>query len=117
MVSVEPSSLGTLVFSTENACLYQCDRTERFTLVFFDHVVMFRLCELIAFKTKIRKVDLLQLFNSETPDIELIYLPHCDRFFVFSIVQLLELRELVSGSFAMLELNSIIQRKIVRNSL
>ncbi|TRX48209.1 hypothetical protein FNH22_29590 [Fulvivirga sp. M361] len=111
------SSLGVLIFSTDNTHLYQCDTTEQFTLVFFGQKVVFRFCELIVFKSKIRKIDLFNLFNTDVPDIELIHLPHCDRFFALSTLQILELRELFSGSFAMMELNSIIQRRIVRKAL
>ena len=111
-VSVSP---GSLVFSTDNARLYQCDSSGRFILIFFGQEVTFRLCELIAFKTKVREIDLFKLFSSNTPDVELVHLPHCGRFFVFSILQLLELRELFSGAFTMLELNSIIHQRIIRN--
>lgn len=105
------------IFKTDNAILHQCDDTESFILTFFGNEITFRFCELIAFKTKIQKVDILGLLNSETPDIEILHLHHCDRFFAFSIHQILEIRELLSGAFVMLELNSIIHQKIVRNCL
>ena len=110
-------SQGAPIYQTGNASLYLCDDSELFTLVFFGHEVVFRFCELVAFRSKLREINLVELFDTYSPGIELIHLPHCDRFFALSIAELLELRDLFSGSFVMMELNSIIHQKIIRNAL
>lgn len=54
------------------------------------------------------------MLSTEAPDVEVLYLPHCDRLMVLSIHEILELREVLAGAFTMLELNSVIHREIVR---
>lgn len=103
-----------LIYATSNASLYQCDRTEQYLLNFNEDAITFRACELIAFKRKIQKIDLARLLSSDTPDVELVPMPHCDRIFVFTIQDLLELIDLFGGAFTMLELNSVIHKQLVR---
>ncbi len=105
-----------LVFETETASLSQCDSRDSFILTFFDEELIFRACEFISFKRKIQHLDITHLLDSDTPDIEVVYLPHCDRLMVLSIQEILELKELLSGTFVMLELNSLIHRQLVRKA-
>lgn len=97
-----------------DTALYQSDTLEMYFLTFKGEEIVFKACELISFRRKIQKVDLTLLLSSDTPDIELVSLPHCDRFFAFTTLEILELKELFAGAFAMLELNSLIHREIVR---
>lgn len=103
-----------LLFETSRAALYQEDRTETFLLHFNGEDISFRVCELIVLKKKLQKVDIAAMLLSDGPDVELLYLAHCDRFFALSIHDILELKELLAGAFTMLELNSLIHREIVR---
>lgn len=102
------------IFNTSNASLYQCNASESYILAFQGSEVKFRACELIAFKRKIQKLDLTNLLSSDTPDIEILHMPSCDRLFVLTVYDVLELRELFAGAFAMLELNSLIHKAIIR---
>uniref|UniRef100_UPI00404B2B51 hypothetical protein n=1 Tax=Fulvivirga sp. TaxID=1931237 RepID=UPI00404B2B51 len=77
----------------------------------------FRVCQLIAFKRKIQKIDLAQMFADDTADIEIVYMPHCDRLFALNIHDVLQLKELFAGAFTMLELNSMIHKELVRRPL
>jgi hypothetical protein len=103
-----------LLFSTENSTLHQCDETELYILNFNGDAVLFRACELITFKRKIQKIDLAAMFASDTPDIEIVHMPHCDRIFALTIHNILELKDLFAGAFTMLELNSVIHKQLVR---
>lgn len=106
-----------ILFSTANASIAQCDATGRYLLSFHDKLINFRACEFISFRRKVQKIDLVHLLRSETADIEIISMPHCDQIFVFSIEEILELKELFAGAFAMLELNSVIHKEIIRKGL
>ncbi|MEQ9166838.1 MAG: hypothetical protein RLO12_11310 [Fulvivirga sp.] len=106
-----------LVYETNRASLHQCDTSEIYTLRFNSEVVEFRVCQLIAFKRKIQKIDLAQMFADDTADIEIVYMPHCDRLFALNIHDVLQLKELFDGAFAMLELNSMIHKELVRRPL
>ena len=103
-----------IVYQTTHSRLVQCDERLSFILTFFDESVEFKVCELIPFRKKILEIDLTALLSSSTPDVELIYLPHCERLFAFTIHEVIELRELLEGAFVMLELNSMIHRSICR---
>ena len=103
-----------ILFKTNNASLYQSDETEQYILSYHDEVLYFRACELISFRRKLQKVDLAMLLSSDTPDIEIVSMPHCDRIFALSVFEILELKELLAGAFAMLELNSLIHREVIR---
>lgn len=106
-----------LLFETHHSSLHQCDELERYILDFKGDSIHFRACELITFKRKIQKIDLVALLDSETPDVEIVHMPHCDRIFAFTIEDVLELKELFAGAFTMLELNSMIHRQLVRKPL
>lgn len=108
------SEKGELVFKTDNGAIYQCDEDSIYRLAFFNENIEFRPCAFFAFRRKILKIDLPELLSSDGPDVALISLPHCDRLFVFSIYEIIELRELIYGATATLEMNSIIQRKLFR---
>jgi hypothetical protein len=92
----------------------QSDSKEKFQLTFCGDQTDLRVCELIALRRKIAQIDVVRLLSDGTPDIEIVHLIQCDKFFVLDIRLVLELKELMAGSFAMLELNSIIHKNIVR---
>lgn len=103
-----------LVYETSNASIHQCDLSEKYELKFFDQALTLRPCELLTFKRKILAIDVVELLTQTKADVELVRMPSCDRLFVFSIQEVLELRDLIDGAFTMLELNSLIHRQLVR---
>ncbi len=103
-----------VLFETSNSRISQSDSLEKYLLNFQKEVFAFRACELISFRRKIQNIDLTSLLDSETPDIEIINMPHCNRLFILTVFEVLELRELLAGTFTMLELNSLIHREILR---
>ena len=113
-MSPQESNHQELLFETSNATLHQCDDSEMYILNFKGDAFLFRACELITFKRKIRNYDIVSMLSSQAPDVELLYMPHCDRIFIFTVEDLLELRELFAGAFTMLELNSLIHRELLR---
>ena len=105
-----------LVYRTLNGSIHQCDDSQRFLLRYGNESLSFRACEFIAFKRKIQQIELSELLEQDY-DVEVLYMPHCDRFMVLTIFEILELRELMAGAFTMLELNSIIHSKLVRQTV
>lgn len=105
------------IFSTSSARLLQDDSKEQFILNFADETIAFKPCQLIAFRRKILDIDLVSLFSSDTPDIEIVELLHCQRIFVLTLINIIELRELLQGAFTMLELNSLIHQTLVRSKV
>ena len=81
---------------------------------FFEECLELKLCGLLSFRRKINNVDLSRMLAVDAADLEVIYLPHCDRFFAFSVLDILALKELLDGAMAILRLNSLIHRETVR---
>ena len=103
------------LYKTKSASIAQCDRTESFLLKFDDQVVQLKLCDLYLLRNKIKRIDLISLFDVESPEVEIIHLPHCDRFLVLSIKEILEFRELLNGTFNILALNSAVSKILRRH--
>ncbi|NQZ75298.1 MAG: hypothetical protein HRT61_04190 [Ekhidna sp.] len=103
------------IFRIKETSIAQCEQTDRFLLTFEQEEISFKLCELFAFRKKIMSLDILELLESSAPDIEVIELPHCDRFLVLSLRQILQFRELLNGTFDTLALNSAIQKILRKN--
>lgn len=99
-----------LVFEVAGIRFYQCDANEAFLIDFYQDQLSFKLCELIRFRNKINQIDIAALLSGSGSETELIYLPESDRFLLLSIQNILVLKELLQGSFVMMELNSMIQR-------
>lgn len=116
MMALENNQLE-LVYETNQASLHQCDTSELYTLHFNSERIKLRLCQLIAFKRKIQKIDLAQMFADDSAGIEILYTPHCDRLFALTIHDVLQLKELFAGAFTMLELNSMIHKELVRKTI
>ncbi len=114
VITKSTTSSPEVLFQTSNASISQCDAQGKYILSYAHDQIVFRACELISFRQKIQKIDLTQLLDSDTPDIEIISMPHCDRLFVFNIHEILELKDLFAGTFVMLELNSMIHKEIIR---
>ena len=104
------------IFRTKSATILQCERTDSFVLKYDRDEISFKLCDLFTFRKKIMSLNVVELLDSNSPDVELIHLPHCDRFLVLSILEILEFRELLNGTFDTLALNSAIQ-KILRKGV
>ncbi|MEM8892931.1 MAG: hypothetical protein AAGC88_00045 [Bacteroidota bacterium] len=116
LVSIEENQEIAL-FTTAHGELIQSDKKRNFRLTFRSLEAEFKVCELIVFRKRIFELDIKRLLDSDTSDIEIIYLANCDKFFVVDVNDLIELRNLLHGAFAMLELNSIIHKSIVRSSI
>lgn len=103
------------IFKTAHASIAQCEDTDAFILTFDQESLTFKLCDLYALRRKILDLDLVALFEASSPDVELIYLPSCDRFLALTLEELLEFRVLLNGTFDTLALNSMVQKILRKN--
>nr|WKN34933.1 hypothetical protein K4G66_21390 [Tunicatimonas sp. TK19036] len=104
----------TQLFSTENSTTYQSDQERCFYVHFQGRQIALSACALIAFKTKVDAIDLVDLLtrDSDYTDTAIVSTCNRDAFFVLSIREIIELKELLSGTLVMLELNSILHRQL-----
>lgn len=103
------------IYKTKSASIAQCELTDSFFLTFDQEEIQFKLCDLFTFRKKIMSVDIIELLESSAPDVEVVHLPHCDRFLLLSLREILEFRELLNGTFDTLALNSAIQKILRKN--
>ncbi|WP_420576861.1 hypothetical protein [Ekhidna sp.] len=103
------------IYKTKSAKIAQCGLTDSFLLQFDQEEISFKLCDLYAFRKKIMSFDIIELLESSSPDVEVVHLPHCDRFLVLSLREILEFRELLNGTFDTLALNSAVQKILRKN--
>ena len=103
------------IFRTKGASITQCGQSGAFVLTYEQEEIAFKLCDLYAFRKKIMSLDIMELCDTSAPDVEIICLPHCDRFLVLSLQEILQFRELLNGTFDILALNSTIQKILRRN--
>ncbi len=103
------------IFKTKSAAISQCELTDSFLLSYDQEEIIFKLCDLFSFRKQIMAFDIVKLLDSHSPDVEIVHLPHCDRFLVLSIIEILEFRELLNGTFNTLALNSAVQKILRKN--
>ena len=100
------------LFRHKSLVMDQCDATELFTMNFGSEMIQFKLCDLISFRKKIFSIELAHLFDANFADLEIIYLAHIDRHILLSLEDVLDIRELLSGTFAVMQINSQVHRRL-----
>ena len=96
------------VFATKNGYIEQSDRLHCYFLHFNGTTYKMAPCALIALRAKLHSYNLDELLLGDD-DLALEIVPVCnrDRFLLLDLSDLIELKELITGTFVMLELNSI----------
>lgn len=104
------------IYSTANGCVYQCDKKRCFAVDFGGYLTEFKLPCFFALKKLVDSIDLesMALDPSKSSDVEIVSPCGCDRCYVLTLPQLLEFRELLSGTRVMLQLNSILHERLYR---
>jgi len=106
----------TEVFTTTTGSVYQHDAERCWYIDFAGKLVRFDYRNLLKLKQSIYRVDIEELLldNSKKPDIELVFICACNHCYILNLLQIISLKELLEGAFAMLELNQIIQDRLFR---
>lgn len=98
-----------LLFQSRYFSSYQSDKDRRFIFDFGNKVVHFSFCQLLAFRQNVIKIDLDAHFTGENKHgIEILILCNREHILVFDTHQVVDLKEFIKGTFAMLELNSMV---------
>lgn len=104
------------IYTTSNGCVYQCDKRRCFVVDFGGYMTEFKLPCFFALKRLVDSIDLetMALNPSKSSDIEIISPCGSDRCFVLTLPELIEFKELLSGTRVMLQLNSILHERLYR---
>jgi hypothetical protein len=111
-----PSIQFKEVFSTNNGAIYQSDLERCWYIDFAGKLSRFDYRNLLKLKKAVYQIDIEdRLLNStKSADLEIIFICACDHCYVLSLIQIIKLKEILQGTFAMLELNHIIFDRLHR---
>ncbi len=104
------------VFSTVNGGIYQCDTKRCWYINFAGKTARFNYRNLLKLRKAINRVNIerLLLNSSKSADLEIIFICACEHCYVLTLLQIIALKEILDGTFVMLELNQIINERVVR---
>ena len=104
------------VFATNKGALYQSDTENCWYIDFAGKLARFDYRNLLKLKKAVYQIDIeARLLKSDnSADVEIIFICACDDCYVLTLLQLIQLKELLEGTFAMLKLNHIIHDRLYR---
>ena len=113
---VLPSINFTEVFNTNKGAIYQSDSENCWYIDFAGKLARFDYRNLLKLRKAVYQIDIenLLLNSTKAPDLEIIFICACDHCYVLSILEIIALKELLQGTFVMLELNHIIFDRLHR---
>lgn len=104
------------IYRTPNGCVYQCDKKRCFGVDFGGYMTEYKLPCFFALKKLIDSIDLdtMAMNPGKSSDFEIISPCGSERCYVLTLPELLEFKELLSGTRVMLQLNSILHERLFR---
>ncbi|MEO9804194.1 MAG: hypothetical protein ABJF04_13140 [Reichenbachiella sp.] len=104
------------IYHTTHGKVVQNDKDNCFYLQYKGNEYRMAVCALIAFKSKLDQLNIEEMLLSDTSlnSIEIIPLCNKERLLVLTLDEIIEMKDLIPGTLVMLELNSIVQQRIVR---
>jgi len=106
----------TDVFQTVAGGIYQSDQESCWYVDFAGKIARFDYRNLIKLKKAVYGIDIeaALLKSDKAADIEIVFICACDHCYVLDILQIIALKDLLAGTFVMLELNQIICDRLYR---
>ena len=119
LITNPQTSTWSDVFGTQNGAVYQCDAERCWYVNFGGKVAKFDYRCLLKLKKAVYNVDIEAklLDSSKYPDVEIIFICPCDHTYILTLLQIIALKEILEGTFVMLQLNNIIQDRLYRVAL
>lgn len=97
------------VYSTSQGAVYQSDSENCIYLSFAGKTAKYKLGCLIRLKKVIDSISLERMMDVNHPSIEIIFLCGAEDCFVLDTKEIIELKELLKGTFTMFNLNHMIK--------
>jgi len=106
----------TEVFGTNNGTIFQSDAERCWFVDFGGKMARFDYRNLLKLRKAVYNVDIegILLDGSKSPDVEIIFICACDHCYVLTLLQIIALKEILEGTFVMLDLNNIINDRLNR---
>lgn len=104
----------SILFKTDKGAVIQDDHAHQFVLIFNGRQARFKVQEFLQFKRSMDAINLEDLFLGEGPgiDVQIIHHQGSDQLFVFTLCEIIAVKELVQGAMAMLQLNRILNDRL-----
>ena len=112
-----PTTLNwTKVFGNYAGTIFQSDEESCWYVEFAGKTARFDYRNILKLKKAVYQIDIeALLLNSEkAADLEILFICACDHCYVLSLLEIIALKDLLQGTFVMLELNHIIHDRLVR---
>jgi hypothetical protein len=111
-----PSLNWNKVYGNNSGTIYQSDEEKCWFIDFAGKVAKFDYRNILKLKKAIYKIDIeaLLLSNAKAADLEIIFICACDHCYVLSLLEIIAMKDLLQGTFVMLELNHIIEDRLSR---
>lgn len=99
----------TLLFQSQYFTSYQAEKGRHFIFDFNHKMMKLSFCQLLAFRQKVKEIDLEKHFTGENVHgMEILLLCNREHMFIFNTHEVVDLKEFIQGTFAMLQLNSLV---------
>lgn len=104
------------VFSTREGAIYQSDSESCWYIDFAGKLARFDYRNLLKLRKAVYNIDIegLLMDNTKSADVQIIFICACDHCYVLSLLQIIALKELLQGTFVMLDLNHILYDRLQR---
>ncbi len=104
----------TEVFRTEKGAVYQSDRERCLWLEFRGQKEAYKIKDFKKLKQQIDKINLAEMASNAgiAFDLEIIYPPAQEHCWVLNLCEIVHIKALLEGAWAMLELNSILNERL-----
>ncbi|UJH90520.1 hypothetical protein LZ575_17195 [Antarcticibacterium sp. 1MA-6-2] len=97
------------LFQSRRYTSYQCDNSRCIFIDFQGKIIKFSFCQLLALRQQVKKIDLHTHFSGENKHgLEILVLCNREHIFILDTSEIIDLKDLIHGSFVMLELNSLV---------
>ncbi|PYF72930.1 hypothetical protein [Pedobacter nutrimenti] len=108
----------TEVFSTSKGAVYQSDKESCWYIDFAGKVACFDYRNILKLKKAIYGINIEEILmdSSKSADVEIVFICACDHCYVLTVLEIIAFKELLEGTFVMLNLNHIIQDRLYRIS-
>ncbi len=111
-----PSVEFAEVFQTNKGSVFQSDKENCWYVDFAGKLARFDYRCMMKLRKAVYGIDIESLLlNSEkTADLEIVFICACDHCYVLNLLEIIAFKELLEGTFVMLELNRIVHDRVYR---
>ena len=119
VIQAEPLVEFVEVFKTNRGAVFQSDAENCWYIDFAGKLARFDYRSIMKLRKAIYAIDIeaILLTSDLSPDVEIVFICACDHCYVLTLLEIIDFKHLLEGTFVMLELNRIIHDRVYRLSV